>query len=144
MLRRRAAERPTDFLRDIHSRGLDGAVAPEELERAFARLDKLLDRMDALLGENGPWIVGDFSLADIAVAPYMFRLSALGEARFWSKDKRPRVANWYARVGAREAFRAAVSWPDEGGGGYEEVGLGSTLPAGEAAAHPAPGPVEKA
>ncbi len=80
------------------------------------RLEKILD--------PGPWIVGDeFSLADIAIAPYMFRLSALGNDQFWSKDRRSRVHGWYGRVSARPAFQTAVSWPDESGGGYEEVGL---------------------
>jgi glutathione S-transferase len=83
----------------------------------------LLDRLERVL-DPGPWIVGeDFSLADIAIAPYMFRLSALGNDQFWSKDRRPRVNEWYVRVSARSAFQTAVSWPDESGGGYEEVGL---------------------
>jgi len=33
------------------------------------------------------------------------------------------VAEWYRRLSARPAFQTAVSWPDESGGGYEEVGL---------------------
>jgi glutathione S-transferase len=89
--------------------------------------------MDSMLAQSaaqgGEWIIGDFSLADIAVAPYLFRLSALGEDRFWSPSKRPNVAGWYARVQQREPFRVAASWPDEAGGGYEEVGLKDNLPA---------------
>ena len=85
----------------------------------------VLDRLETLL-DPGPWIVGDqLSLADINVAPYLFRLQALGAARFWAVDKRPRVNAWYQRIAARPAFQKAVSWPDEGGGGYEEVGLGA-------------------
>ena len=78
----------------------------------------------------GPWIVGEqFSLADIAVAPYVFRLSALGADQFWSKDRRPNTNAWYQRLSARPAFQTAVSWPDESGGGYKEVGLRATMPA---------------
>jgi hypothetical protein len=30
----------------------------------------------------------------------------------------------HCQLAARPAFKTAVSWPDEAGGGYEEVGLG--------------------
>ena len=39
----------------------------------------------------GPWLIGPFSLADIAVALYLFRLAALGHDRFWSATQRLRV-----------------------------------------------------
>lgn len=131
-LARRAEQRPTEFYRRVHRRGLEGDISQQELEQCFHRLDRLLDRMEAMLTESGEWIVGDFSLADIAVAPYLFRLSALGEQRFWSSTKRPHVAQWYARILEREAFRVAASWPDESGGGYEEVGLKASLPTDKA------------
>ena len=126
-LRQAAEERPTAFLRDAHRRTLQGEISPEELQKCFERLDHLLDRMDAMLAEHGEWIVGAFSLADIAVAPYLFRLSALGEARFWSASKRPHVARWFQQVRQREPFQLAIAWPDETGGGYEEVGLDGSL-----------------
>ena len=67
------------------------------------------------------------TLADIAIAPYFFRLNAFGADQFWSKEKRPRVYAWYARIAARPSFQVAVSWPDESGGGYAEVGLRSAM-----------------
>ena len=76
---------------------------------------------DLTAGED--WLFGDLSLADIAVAPYLFRLSALGATRFWSEEKRPLVGRWYSRVQQLKAFQTAASWPDESGGGYAEVGL---------------------
>lgn len=125
VLRERAKDRPTEFLRTLHSRGVAGEVSADEIEAAFVKVEYLLDRMEAMLIENGPWIVGGFSLADIAVAPYLFRLSALGNARFFSDETRPKIAEWYRRIRPRPAFEKAVSWPDETGGGYEEVGLKS-------------------
>ena len=122
-LQKQAELRPTKFLKDLHTRAVRGEIAQEELDQASAEITVLLDRLDATL-DPGPWIVGaHFSLADIAIAPYMFRLSALGADQFWSASKRPRVHAWYARLSARPAFHAAASWPDESGGGYEEVGL---------------------
>jgi glutathione S-transferase len=118
-----AARRPMRYYQDIHSRGVRGEITAEELAQARATIEGLLDRLETILNP-GPWIVGeDFSLADIAAAPYMFRLSALGSDQFWSRERRPHVHDWYARLSARPSFQTAVSWPDESGGGYEEVGL---------------------
>jgi glutathione S-transferase len=62
--------------------------------------------MELALSET-PWLAGpQFSLADIDVAPYIWRLSNLQLAIFWAR--RPRVADWLARVTARKSFRKAV------------------------------------
>jgi glutathione S-transferase len=126
---KRAAQRPTRYYRDIHSRAVRGEIAPAELAEARFTIEHLLDRLERTL-DPGPWIVGaDFTLADIAIAPYMFRLSALGSEQFWSKEHRPRINEWYGRLSARPSFQTAVTWPDESGGGYEEVGLHAKLTA---------------
>ncbi len=117
-----AGKRPTRFLRDLHGRGIRNEITQQELAQASRDLELLLDDLEAALAD-GPWIIGDFSLADITVAPYMFRLSALGQDRFWSEASRPRVHDWYRRLSSRPAFQRAVNWPDESGGGYQEVGL---------------------
>ncbi|MGE5145936.1 MAG: glutathione S-transferase family protein [Candidatus Eiseniibacteriota bacterium] len=127
-LRAQAERRPAKFYRDIHGRGVRGEITAKELSDAEATCQGLLDRLEAAL-DPGPWIVGDFSLADITVAPYVYRLHALGKGRFWSADHRPRVHDWYERLSRRPAFVTAVSWPDESGGGYEEVGLTTRTPA---------------
>jgi glutathione S-transferase len=122
-LRQQAERRPTRFYQDIHGRAVRGEITEAELGGASATIGELLDLLERTLAP-GPWIVRDqFSLAEISIAPYMFRLAALGADQFWSADRRPRVADWYRRLAARPAFHAAVSWPDESGGGYEEVGL---------------------
>jgi glutathione S-transferase len=120
---RQAARRPTRYYRDVHLRAVRGEIGDVELSEARATIARLLDRLEGTLGT---WLLGEqFTLADIAIAPYMFRLSALGNDQFWSKDRRPRINEWYERLSARPAFGKAVSWPDESGGGYEEVGLGA-------------------
>ena len=126
-LREQAEKRPTKFLRDLHSRGIRGEISKSELAQAAGDLERLLDVLEATL-EPGPWIVGEFSLADVTIAPYMFRLSALGHEQFWSVARRPRINAWYQKLSARPAFQAAVSWPDENDGGYQEVGLSSAAP----------------
>jgi len=125
---KQAQRRPTRFYRDIHGRGVRGEITEAEFTEARAAIEGLLDLLEQIL-DLGPWIVGtEFTLADITIAPYMFRLSALGADQFWSKDRRPRVHDWYRRLSARPAFQTAVSWPDESGGGYEEVGLKARAP----------------
>ncbi|MFT4066996.1 glutathione S-transferase family protein [Paraburkholderia sp.] len=121
-LREQAARRPTKFLQDLHSRGVRGEIGEQELAEAGARIEVLLDHLGETL-VPGRWVVGDFSLADICIAPFMFRLSALGQDEFWSAARRPKIHAWYSALSARPSFKVATSWPDESGGGYEEVGL---------------------
>ena len=122
-LRKQAARRPTKFYQDIHGRAVRGEVTDAEIVDARATIADLLDLLKRTLAPR-PWIIGEqFSLAEIAIAPYMFRLAALGADEFWSAGRRPQVADWYRRLSARPAFQTATSWPDESGGGYEEVGL---------------------
>jgi hypothetical protein len=58
-----------------------------------------------------PWLAGEtFSLADIAVAPYVNRLDMLGMAQMW-ESARPRVTDWFHRIKARPAFKPAfLDW----------------------------------
>lgn len=122
-LEKRIGERPTEFLRQAHRKGLDGGLSPEESAACTARIESILDRMEAELQQGQAFLFGDLSLGDIAVAPYLFRLSALGEQRFWSEDQRPGVARWFGRIQRLASFQVAAAWPDESGGGYAEVGL---------------------
>ena len=120
-----AARRPTPYLQDLHSRALRGEIGEAELNEARVAIARLMEFMEFAL-DPGPWVVGEaLTLADIAIAPYFFRLNALGAEQFWTQDRRPRVHAWFQRIAARPSFQAAVSWPDESGGGYAEVGLRS-------------------
>ncbi|MES2188790.1 MAG: glutathione S-transferase family protein [Pseudomonadota bacterium] len=122
VLREQAGRRPNRFLQDLHSRAVRGEIRDDELRESMTSVASLLDRLETTL-KTGPWIVGELSLADISIAPFMFRLSALGQDQFWSANNRPRVNDWYVAISKRPAFQVAVSWPDESGGGYAEVGL---------------------
>jgi glutathione S-transferase/GST-like protein len=123
-LRKQAERRPTRFYQDVHSRAVRSEITEQELGAARATIDELLDHLERTL-MPGPWVVGNqFTLAEISIAPYMFRLAALGADQFWSRQRRPRINAWCEALAGRPAFKTAVSWPDESGGGYEEVGLG--------------------
>ena len=73
---------------------------------AVKRFDKLLADFDAALVQ-GDWLAGrEFSLTDIAYAPYMIRLRHLGLDDMVTS--RPRVAAWAARLLARPAFEEGI------------------------------------
>ena len=98
-------------------------ISDEMVGFAIGRLVDELDVMEHDLN-TGKWLAGDeYSLADIAIVPFLFRLLALGQEDMWAQGVRPGVHAWYAEISQRPAFQTAVNWPDETGGGYEEVGL---------------------
>ena len=86
-------------------KGVDNPAFPE----AIKRLDKMVADMEKALGENA-WLAGpEFSLADIAYAPYVTRLDHLKFIAMVAK--RPCVADWYDRLRARKAYQdALVAW----------------------------------
>jgi glutathione S-transferase len=70
-----------------------------------------LDKMEEAL-ESSQWLAGNaFTMADIAMAPYLYRLACLDLDRLWADDRLPNVARWYRAVASRTTFHAAfVEW----------------------------------
>ena len=57
--------------------------------------------------KGGPYLAGDtYSLADVAVIPYILRLELLRLSRIW--DGRPGVAAWWQRVRQRPSTDTAI------------------------------------
>ncbi len=88
-----------------HGLAAPGAADQIRLYAAF------LEKMERALRESA-WLVGrHFTMADVAMAPYVNRLAVLAMERLWSDGRLPRVADWFGRVGARPAFEPAlVAW----------------------------------
>lgn len=87
-----------------------GLEAPLVAEAAgyFA---KLVLEMEATLS-NHEWLAGDrYSLADIALTPYITRLDDMGMRGFWD-GRAPHVTDWYDRIRARPSHRKTIY--DEG------------------------------
>ena len=83
-----------------------GLDAPE-VRTAITKFARAFDRMEAALADS-PWLAGpDYSLADVALTPYLVRIEMLGMWDMW-KAGHPRVDAWFGRVKARESFEAAV------------------------------------
>lgn len=70
-----------------------------------------LDKMEKALSDS-EWLVGDaFTMADVAMAPYVNRLSALAMAPVWEGGRLPGVARWFDAIKARPTFETAfIKW----------------------------------
>jgi glutathione S-transferase len=87
--------------------GLDAPGAADKI-RLY---DAYLYKMESALAESD-WLVGErFTMADVAMAPYLNRLAALSMRGLWEGGRLPRVEKWFERVCARPTFRPAlVDW----------------------------------
>lgn len=126
-----------DFLKGGASEGMQarqlkwswiqqGIQAPGAAEK-IRLYDSYLHRMNAALARSR-WLAGDgFSMADIAMAPYVNRIAALAMEGMWSNGRLPQVESWFARVRERPGFHPAfVQWmPSELAQEMRENGLKS-------------------
>jgi glutathione S-transferase len=74
-----------------------------EMQQAEDRLRMSVERMESQLENAGPWLLGDYSLADICIVPVMVRLSDIGLSGLWSDCEN--VADWYDRYQERDALQ---------------------------------------
>ena len=88
----------------------EGLAAPGAADK-IRLYDDYLHRMEAALTDRS-WLAGEtFSMADVAVTPYVNRLDALAMEGLWTGGRLPRVQAWFERVRARPAFHPGfVQW----------------------------------
>jgi glutathione S-transferase len=86
-----------------------GLKAPG-IDQTFRQYDAYLGKMEKALTDRD-WLACDaFSLADIAVTPYVNRLDMLGMSGMWV-GSRPKVTAWFERIKARPTFKVAfLDW----------------------------------
>ncbi len=85
-------------------------VSDDDERFAEDRLADLLDDMERALAIS-PWITGEnFSLADIAIAPFIERFEANGLERLIDFSGRPKVGDWWERLQARPSYEAAYAF----------------------------------
>jgi glutathione S-transferase len=83
----------------------------EERAGARAKLVELLDRMEATLRETA-WLAGErYSIADIAVVPFVKRIEEEIAPDQVTPSAHPRVAAWWTAIQARPAFARADIGP---------------------------------
>lgn len=88
----------------------DGLAAPGAADK-IRLYDAYLHRMEQAL-DGRDWLVGStFSMADVAMTPYLNRLAALAMEGLWTNGRLPRVEAWFERVRGRPTFHPAfVAW----------------------------------
>lgn len=79
---------------------------PEEFEAAYAEMTATFDRMEKALTDGRDWLVGAYSLADIAIVPFVERIDDL-RPDLLASGKWPGVSEWLARYKRRPSFEAA-------------------------------------
>jgi glutathione S-transferase len=84
-----------------------GLEAPE-IAPALRCYSRLIDDIEAQAAA-APWLTGEaFSLADIAVAPYLARMEMLVLEALWADGRRPNAARWWTAMKARPCYKMQV------------------------------------
>jgi glutathione S-transferase len=83
-----------------------------ELADAYEKMERCLDRAEKTL-QTDDWLAAhDYSLADIAMVPFIDRIWKL-RPEFMSEAKYPRVNDWYRRMQKRSAFSRAFDFKED-------------------------------
>ncbi|MES2624994.1 MAG: glutathione S-transferase family protein [Pseudomonadota bacterium] len=84
--------------------GLEAPGAADKIRLYVSYLEKMETALQA-----SEWLVGDnFSIADIAMSPYLNRLAALAMSPVWENGRLPHVQHWFNRIQQRDTFQSAI------------------------------------
>ena len=101
---------PSPEKRAVMLNRLEFGVSGEDELFAIQRLNDVMKKIEKTLNDN-KWLAGDkFSLADIAVAPFIERFEANKMETLIDWDKRPRTADWWDRVQSRESYKTTYAF----------------------------------
>ena len=102
-----------------------GSFSDEEMNSAYEKMTRTFAKMEGDLCA-GPWLVGDqFTLADIAMAPFVERMMDL-RGDLLSRDAYPAVYGWFDRLRERPSFQPTFFF---GGHDSRTAAIASTLKA---------------
>jgi glutathione S-transferase len=87
--------------------GPEWEYSGDEIEEAKEKLDDALSRLEQQLGGR-EYVVGEYTLADIAHAGNFHRLRELAESGEVPLHKYPNVLGWMERVEDRKSYKASV------------------------------------
>jgi len=108
---RRLANHPNPFRAGNFRDAINRPVDVQAVEDTKSRIAHAIDRMDKWLAQNR-WLAGDdYSLADVAAAPFVDRVEELQFKGMWG-DKRA-LRDWITRIKARPAYRKAIPLPEQ-------------------------------
>ena len=78
--------------------------SPDEFDAAYAEMTATFDRMEKTLNDGREWLVRTYSLADIAIVPFVERIDDL-RPDLLESDRWPCVSAWLDRYKQRPTFR---------------------------------------
>jgi glutathione S-transferase len=105
-LKERLARIPTAARREAWLRAARNPYTEEERAAALKTLVGLIDRMERDLNKHA-WLAGEaMSLADLAAAPFVWRLRTIAPDEFARPDLKT-LNSWWERVAARPGFAVA-------------------------------------
>jgi glutathione S-transferase len=106
----RLANMPNEEVRRKWAAVSDSGYSDEELADARRRLGNCIGKLEGLLADGGPWLLGEpYSLADIkwySMAPALPRV--MPEA--CNAEATPAIAGWLERMAARPAVQALADY----------------------------------
>ena len=86
----------------------EGLQAPGVADKIRLYLS-YLHKMESTLASRN-WLLGDtFSIADVAMAPYLNRLNMLAMSGLWENGRLPAVQHWFARLQEKPTFQKAIT-----------------------------------
>lgn len=90
--------------------GFDAPGAADNVKLYDAYLHKMEKALD-----GHDWLVGDkFSIADIALTPYVNRLAMMSMRGMWENGRLPNVEAWFARIESLPNFKKClIDWVPE-------------------------------
>jgi glutathione S-transferase len=96
-------EKPDAARQERQRHAIDLGFDDPALAVTMRKMDQLVRDMQVALGKR-QWLAGDaFSLADIALVPYIVRLDVMTLLNIWRQDC-PRVFEWLAAVRQRRGY----------------------------------------
>ena len=103
---------PTAERRERWQKMAQGGFSAAEIEQAYELMRACLAKLEDALAES-PWLAGrSYSLADIAMVPFIDRIRNL-RPDFFAQGQYLRAQEWYARIRARPAFDKAFNFKDD-------------------------------
>jgi glutathione S-transferase len=107
-LAERMAKMPDPARRDRQRQLIEKGIEAPFFKDHIKLYDRVIGEMEAQLQKTA-WLAGErYSLADIALIPYIERADRLGLAGLWVPE-RPGVTDWLARFKARPTFKTAIA-----------------------------------
>jgi glutathione S-transferase len=106
------AGRPNAAMREASRQLLSLDIDSEAFSKAVKAYDRVMEQMARHL-DSAPWLAGsEYSLADIALLPYVVRLEHLALSRLWD-GQRGSVGQWLEGCKARANFGGIANYIDQ-------------------------------